>query len=98
MAREYDASKEQRTPLVEIQKNNRGEFIVASKIKNTSNGNTSLDIRQYYTNEEGVVCPTSKGIRLNAELALELTSGIVEILEANELMDLRDKIDEILGE
>lgn len=94
----YNASKEERTQLVDIKKNERGEHIIATKIKNTTSGSVSLDIRQYYTNDNNDVLPTQKGVRVNSELALELVVGLLGVLEPNELYDLADKIEEMTGD
>lgn len=91
----YNADNEIREELAQIQKNNRGEFVIATKITNKTSGSVSVDIRQYYTNEADEVKPTSKGIRINAELLNDLLSGLVCALEANEMMDLADKLNEL---
>ena len=88
----YNASNEERKTLVEIEKNSRGEYVIASLITNKSNGNQSLDIRQYYTNDEDQVLPTSKGIRLSSEMALELVKGLIDSLEEDEAYDLYEEL------
>lgn len=88
----YNAANESRKNLVEITKNSRGEYIVAAQITNNNNGNQSLDIRQFYTNAEGSVLPTSKGVRISTEMAYDLIAGIIEVLEEDELMNLVDVI------
>ena len=90
----YNAANEERKTLVEVEKNSRGEYVIASLITNKNTGNQSLDIRQYYTNDEDQVCPTSKGVRLSSELALDLIRGLIDALEADELMELGDEIQE----
>ena len=49
----YNADNEIREELAQIQKNNRGEYVIATKITNKISGSVSVDIRQYYTNEAG---------------------------------------------
>lgn len=88
----YNADNEIREELAQIQKNNRGEYVIATKITNKISGSVSVDICQYYTNEAGEVMPTSKGVRINAELLSDLLNGLVRALEVNEMMDLSDML------
>ena len=64
--------------------------------QNKNSGTVSIDIRQFYTNDNDEVMPTSKGVRLNAESLLELLSGLARALEANEVMDLCDTLQDSL--
>lgn len=91
----YNANNEIREELAKIQKNDRGEFVVATKITNKNSGNVSIDIRQNYTNADGEVMPTSKGVRFNAENLVELLEGLVKGLESNEMVDLADKLNDL---
>lgn len=88
----YNADNEVKDVLAEIQKNNRGDFVIASKITNKNTGAVSVDIRQYYTNDADEVKPTSKGIRINTELLPELLAGLVKALEADEMIDLSETL------
>ena len=94
----YNADNETKEVLAEIQKNNRGDFIVASKITNKNTGAVSIDIRQNYTNDEGELRVTQKGVRLNAELLPDLVKGLVKALEENEVMDLCDELAALLAD
>lgn len=94
----YNADNETKEVLAEIQKNNRGDFIVASKITNKNTGAVSIDIRQNYTNDEGELRVTQKGVRLNAELLPDLVKGLVKALEENEVMDLGDELAALLAD
>lgn len=91
----YNANNEIREELAQIQKNNRGEYVIATKITNKTSGAVSVDIRQYFTNDADEVTPTSKGIRINAELLPDLLNGLVRALEANEMMDLSDMLSDL---
>ena len=94
----YNADNETKEVLAEIQKNNRGDFIVASKITNKNTGAVSIDIRQNYTNDEGELSLTRKGVRFNAELLPDLVKGLVKALEENEVMDLGDELAALLAD
>lgn len=86
----YNASNEERTELFNIAKGNRGDAVVGSKIVNKNTNNVSIDIRQYYTDDNGELKPTSKGVRFNAENLLDVIKALVPALEANEIEDLND--------
>lgn len=94
----YSADNETKEVLAEIQKNNRGDFIVASKITNKNTGAVSIDIRQNYTDDAGELRLTRKGVRLNAELLPDLVRGLVRALEENEVMDLGDELAALLAD
>lgn len=94
----YSADNETKEELVKIQKNNRGDFIVASKITNKNTGAVSIDIRQNYTDDDGELRLTRKGVRLNAELLPDLVRGLVRALEENEVMDLGDELAALLAD
>jgi len=94
----YNAANEERKELVKIEKGNRGDAIVASQITNKNTGNVSIDIRQFYTNDEGVLSPTSKGVRFSAENLMEVMKGLAFALEADELMDLADELEVLAGD
>lgn len=77
----YDSSNEVRKELGKIQKNDRGEYIVITQIDNEKTGNCNIDVRGYYTNDDGELRPTQKGVRFNAELLEEFIEAIKTGLE-----------------
>lgn len=87
---------EERKDLAVIKKNNRGDYVVVAKITNKNSGNVSLDIRQFYTDDSDQVIPTKKGIRLNTELTMDVIKAMVKVLEADELMDLQDELNNLV--
>ena len=93
----YNAANEERTELLTIQKNERGEYIKGSKIVNKNSGNESIDIRQFYTDKDDKVQPTSKGVRFNSENLLDFCKGIVTALEINEKEELIDFLNDIVS-
>jgi hypothetical protein len=94
----YNADNEVREELATIQKNSRGDFVIVSKVTNKNSGNSSIDIRQYYTNDADEVKPTSKGVRFSTEELLEIMTGLVNALEPDEVDDLAGILAEKLGE
>lgn len=94
----YNADNEVREELAKIQKNQRGEFIIASRIQNKNTGNVNVDIRQFYTGDEDDLKPTSKGVRFNIEMLPDMVEGLASALEENEILDLIDKLNEVAKE
>lgn len=92
----YNANNETREELVQIRKNSRGDFITASRIKNNNTGNENIDIRQYYTDDNDELKPTSKGVRFNAESLLDVMEGLAKGLEVDEVEDLIDTLKKML--
>jgi len=88
----YNADNEERRELCAIKKNNRGDYVVASEIKNKNTGSVSIDIRQYYTNDDDQLMPTSKGIRLNSENLKELMMGLADALDVVEIDELTSEL------
>lgn len=86
----YENAKE--TVVAEIQKNNRGDFIVVKSILDESRGTLSIDVRQSFTNDDDQVIPTKKGIRYNSELAAEVIKAQADCLEASDLQDLIEEL------
>ena len=84
----YNADNEIREELAQVQKNSRGDYVIATKITNKTSGSVSIDIRQYYTNDSDEVKATSKGVRFNAELLSDMLTGLVKALEVDEMDDL----------
>lgn len=91
----YNASNEERVELFNIAKGNKGDAVVGTKITNKNTGNISIDIRQFYTDDEGELKPTSKGVRFSAENLLEVMQGLITALEADEVEDLVDMLPSI---
>lgn len=94
----YDASKETVEILGMFDKNSRGDKVGVKKITNNNNGNVSLDIRLHFTNDAEEIMPTSKGVRVNAEMAADIIKAALNVLEQDELMNIKDSIDEMLDE
>lgn len=88
----YNADNEERQELFAIKKNNRGDYVVASAIKNKTTGSVSIDIRQYYTNNDEQVMPTSKGTRFNSENLVEAINGLAKALDVVELDTVIDEL------
>lgn len=90
----YNSDNEVREELANIKKNNRGDSLVVSKIQ--SNGNVYVDIRNFFINKDGVLAPTSKGVRINAELLTDVLAAAVKCLELDEIMDLEESLKGII--
>lgn len=93
----YNANNETKVNVVDIKKNNRGDYLKMDVVTKNSNGDKAVDIRNYYTTEDGEIRPTQRGVRIKSEEAYDITLHMLDILEANELMDLVDEINQRLG-
>lgn len=91
-------SNEQSVELTKIPKNNRGDHIVVSKITNSTSGNVSVDIRQYYTDDNDDLLPTKKGVRFNTENLLEVMKALTGALEADEKEELVAFLNEVISD
>lgn len=94
----YNATNEERTELFNISKGNRGDAVVGTKIVNKNTNNVAIDIRQFYTADDGELRATQKGVRFNAENLLEVMQSMLGALEADELDDLKSSIEDIQAE
>lgn len=94
----YNSDNEVREELASIQKNNRGEFIKVSKVTNKNSGNTNIDIRLWYTDDNDELKPTSKGVRFSTEVAQDIAIGIAKGMEIVDIEDLSDKLSMISDE
>lgn len=79
--------------LAQIDKNNRGDYMVVSKITNKNTGTVSADIRQFYTDANGDVAPTRKGTRVNTEILPDVIKALLQLLEPDELEDIGEFIE-----
>lgn len=79
--------------VAQIDKNNRGDYMVVSKITNKNTGSVSADIRQFYTDDNGKVAPTRKGTRVNSEILPEVIKALLQLVEPDELEDIGEFIE-----
>lgn len=91
-------ANEETVRLAEIPKNEKGDYVVVSKITNKSNGNVSGDVRIFYTDakDDNKVKPSPRGARFSGELALEIMTAMLDLLEYDELETLKETIEKKL--
>lgn len=94
----YNANNEERKELVMVEKGVSGNCIKAAQITNKNSGNVSIDIRTFYTDKEGNICPTSKGVRFSADSLLDIMKGLADALEVDEKELLIDFLNASLGD
>ena len=92
----YDDSKEERKELLNVRKNNRGDFLIISEIKVKDSDDVKVDIRNYYTDDNDEVKPTSKGVRFSSEILKDIMLALLEELDVTELEDIKSAIDDKL--
>lgn len=89
-------TNEKRVTVGEIKKNNMGEYIKVDSIEG-KNGN-SVDVRTYFTNEDGQILPTKKGVRVNSEQSVDLVKFIVMAMDEAARMDVLSAVQELVDE
>ena len=97
----YNADNEIREDLGLFDKNSRGDKVAVTKITNKKTGNVAYDIRNMYTNDENEIKHTTKGIRLNSELVVEVVKSLLNGLgedERQDLLQILDDVDEEIDE
>lgn len=93
----YNNDNETREELLSLQKDNRGNYIKVSLIKKNDKGTSSLDIREFWTNDKDEICPTKKGVRIKDEQAAEVINSMLKILEYDELQDVIDTASSLMN-
>lgn len=88
----YNKDNYESEVILDVEKNQRGDHIIVSKMTTKSTGSVAIDARNYYTNSDGEVLPTSKGIRVNTEQVPDI---IVAMAKGLEITDIEDIIDEL---
>lgn len=85
----YEASKEKRTEYGEIvaKDGEKPEYIKVAKVE-YGKGAPKMDIRLWFTAEDGKVCATQKGVRFSTEFTVEIVKMLINSLERNEAEEL----------
>ena len=87
-------TNEKRVTVGEIKKNSMGEYIKVDSIEG-KNGN-SVDVRTYFTSEDGQILPTKKGVRVNSEQSVDLVKFIVMAMDDAARMDVLSAVQELV--
>ena len=90
-------NNETREELLSLQKDNRGNYIKVALIKKNEKDGSSLDIREFWTNDDDELCPSKKGIRIKDEQAAEVINSMLNILEYDELQDIIDNASKLMN-
>ena len=91
----YNADNEIREDLGLFDKNSRGDKVAVTKITNKKTGNVAYDIRNMYTNDDDEIKPTTKGVRLNSELIVDVVGALLKGLSEDERQDLLQILDDV---
>lgn len=62
--------------------------IVARKIEKSRG--ISVDIREYFDNDDGEELPTKKGVRFSSENVAELVKAMLPMMEKSDIMDIME--------
>ena len=74
----YKSKETNDTIIADIQKNNRGDYIRVTRIEGKDD--YSVDVRNMYTNNDGEICFTQKGVRMNSENVVEVVVAMLKAL------------------
>ena len=80
-------SKAEETVLTQLKPDSNNPILVKKLVSKDS---VKVDIRTHFFTEENEIKPTQKGVRFNAEEAVDLIKALSDVLEADEIEDLRD--------
>lgn len=78
------AYSDEREALLVIER--RTDEVHIDRIKD-KNGD-KIDFRQYFESEEGNILPTKRGVRISAEMTLDIIKALIPLLEEDEKMEL----------
>lgn len=79
----YKANKNNvETVLIQFPRNEKGYYVRTTKITNSVSGDVSYDIRNLYTDENGDVQFTSKGVRLKEDEFANILKAILIDMDA----------------
>lgn len=92
----YNKDNYESEVILDVEKNRRGDHIIVSKVTTKSTGSVAVDVRNCYTNDAGEVISTSKGIRMNTELAPDIIVAMAKTLEITDIEDIIDKLSELV--
>lgn len=82
----YNSTDEKSEELCRIVTNSKK--IVARKIENSRG--ISVDIREYFDNDDGEELPTKKGVRFSSENVAELVKVMLPMMEKSDIMDIME--------
>lgn len=71
-----------------IRKNERGDYINVSR--SSYKGKEGIDIRNFYTNANGELAPTQKGVNINSELLGDVMALVLKAMSIEEFLDFSD--------
>lgn len=71
-----------------IRKNERGDYINVSR--SSYKGKEGIDIRNFYTNANGELAPTQKGVNINSELLGDVMALVLQAMSIEEFLDFSD--------
>ena len=85
----YNNQNETTTVLLDIKKNDRGDYLRVSKIE--KGDIVSFDIRNMYTNDDGELAFTQKGVRIKDEDMIDVAVAILTNIDEGFLEDIINK-------
>lgn len=91
----YSADKYEEKEEAKVEFNNGNSIIVKSVVTKDS-GAVAVDIRRNYTDDNGEVKPTSKGIRINSDNIGDIIVGVYKALPIEALYDIQGELEKVI--
>lgn len=84
----YNSKDEIQEIIGIFDKNSRGDKIRVTRIIKKKSNTIYVDVRNMYTDQDGEIRPTQKGIRLNSEIAVDIICAMLEALGDEAIQDV----------
>lgn len=84
----YNSKDEIQEIIGIFDKNSRGDKIRVTRIIKKKSNTIYVDVRNMYTDQDGEIRPTQKGIRLNSEIAVDVICAMLEALGYEAIQDV----------
>lgn len=84
----YNSKDEIQEIIGIFDKNSRGDKIRVTRIIKKKSNTIYVDVRNMYTDQDGEIRPTQKGIRLNSEIAVDIICAMLEALGDEVIQDV----------
>lgn len=90
--------KEKQTIITTADKNMRGDKIRVTRVEREDRGRVYVDVRELYTDEDGELRYTTRGVRMESEIATEVIIAMIRALGEDTVQDILMEMQEEIGE
>lgn len=89
----YNATNEIKEVIATFDKNKRGDKIRVTKVSQKESNKVSIDVRTMYTADDLEIKPTTKGIRIDSEMAADVIVAMLKALGQDIIQDVMAALD-----